>query len=388
MKIGLIIFHADPARGGAERYTIDLARSLSHRGHDLTLLASSFKDAPWEVKQIKCDANGFTPAMRYRSFVSHLNTHLLSHNFDVLHAMLPVSRCDVYHPHAGLAAENLATGHLKYRGKWAQTMAKLGNRLNARRRRFATVERAMMSTPVPPLVLCLSEYVRRSVLGRYMMKPEALPVLYNGVDTRKFDPKQRPDAGAAVRQKLGIPHDAVIALMIAQDFHRKGVDIAIKSLARVPDGKLVLVVVGKDFSAPYEKIASKLGAEKRVFFAGAASDPYPYYRCADFFVLPTHHDPCSLVVLEALAMGVPVITSAANGAGEFLTHGLDGMIVPDPNDVPRLTEAMKAMLDPKRRATMSQAALMLRPKLAYDIHVNGLLAIYQAAIDRKRRPSA
>ena len=97
---------------------------------------------------------------------------------------------------------------------------------------------------------------------------------------------------------------------------------------------------------------------------------------------------CSLVVLEALAMGVPAITSAANGAGEIITHGLDGLIVPDPNDVPRLTEAMKAMLEPRRRENMSAAALMLRPKLAYEQHINTLLAIYQKAMERKRRPGA
>jgi len=386
VKVGLVIFHADPSRGGAERYTIDLARSLSHRGHNVTLLASSYKDTPWEVKQIKCDAHGVSPAWRYRSFLSHLDTNLQSHSFDVLHAMLPVHRCDLYHPHAGLAAENLAMGHLKYRGKVAQSVARLSNLANGRRRLFAAVERKMMSASLPPMVLCLSEYVRRTVRSRYPLKEDHLPILFNGVDLRTFDPKRNPEAGAGVRTQLGIAHDAVLAVIIAQDFHRKGLDTAIAAVARVPDGRLKLIVVGRDYATPYEKLASRLGAEKRVFFVGAAADPYAYYRAADVFVLPTRHDPCSLVVLEALAMGVPAITSAANGAGEIITHGLDGMIVSDPNDVPRLTEALKAMLDERRRGNMSQAALMLRPRLSYDAHVNQLLTLYQKAMERKRRP--
>ncbi|MCS7032881.1 MAG: glycosyltransferase family 4 protein [Phycisphaerae bacterium] len=388
MKIGLIILHADARRGGAEKYTLDLARSLAHRGHDVTLLASSFHEPPWEVKQILCDARALTRAWRYGRFLSQLDMHLQSHSFDVLHAMLPVNRCDLYHPHAGLAAEVLATGHLMHRTRLMQSAARLANRFNARRQMFAAVERRMLSAPLPPMILCLSEYVRRTVRGRYAMDEQLLPVLFNGVDVRHFDPRRDPEAGAGVRARLQLSHDNIVGLIIAQDFHRKGLDTAIKALARVPDPRLKLLVVGRDRAVPFQKLASRLGAEKRVIFAGPAGDPYAYYRAADFFVLPTRHDPCSLVVLEALAMGVPTITSSANGAAEVITHGLDGLIVPDPNDVPRLTEAMKAMLDERRRDTMSQAALMLRPKLSYDEHIKSLLELYQRAITRKRRPTS
>jgi UDP-glucose:(heptosyl)LPS alpha-1,3-glucosyltransferase len=87
-------------------------------------------------------------------------------------------------------------------------------------------------------------------------------------------------------------------------------------------------------------------------------------------------------------MGVPVITSALNGAAEIMTHGLDGLIVADPNDVVRLTDAIKTMLDDRIRAKMAEATTMLRSRLSYDQHVTQLLEIYQKAIDRKRRPTA
>lgn len=386
MKVGLVIYHADARRGGAERYTIDLARSLAHRGHDVTILAASYHECPWEVKQIKCDAMGLSRSLRYRRFLINLDIHLQSHSFDVLHAMLPVHHCDLYHPHAGLAAENLAMGHLKHRSKSGQFFARIANKLNPMRRKYASVERRMMSAALPPMILCLSEYVRRTVRGRFPVSDDGLPILFNGVDLRTYDPKRNPDAGAKVRAQLRISHDSIIALIMAQDFYRKGVDTAIMALSRVADARLKLVVVGRDYETPFAKLASKLGAEKRVIFAGPTTDPYSYYRAADFFVLPTRHDPCSLVVLEALAMGVPSITSAANGAGEVITHGLDGFIVPDPNNVPRLTEAMVSMLDERRRTNMSAAALMLRPKLSYDDHMTKLLGIYQKVIDRKRRP--
>lgn len=388
MKIGLIILHADARRGGAERYTVDLARSLAHRGHDVTLLASSFHEPPWEVKQIRCDATALTRTWAYLRFLSQLKTHLQAHTFDVLHAMLPVEQCDLYHPHAGLAIEAIKTGHLKYPGRFRQRMARLGNRLNPRRQRFARVERRLLAGPNPPMVICLSDYVRRSVRDRYPLPEPLLPVLFNAVDLRHFDPKRRPDAGNDMRAEFGLGHETVVALMIAQDFHRKGLDTAIRAVARCPDSRLRLLVVGRDSSGPYKALARKLGAERRVLFAGATSDPYRFYRGADFFLLPTRHDPCSLVVLEALAMGLPVITSSLNGAAEVMTENLDGVIVSDPNDVIRLTNALLTLLDDRIRASMSNATAALRPRLAYDLHVTQLIDLYQKAIDRKRRPVA
>jgi UDP-glucose:(heptosyl)LPS alpha-1,3-glucosyltransferase len=104
------------------------------------------------------------------------------------------------------------------------------------------------------------------------------------------------------------------------------------------------------------------------------------YTQSDFFVLPTKHDPCSLVVLEALAMGLPVITTRFNGACEIMTHGVHGYILEDPNNVQALAEAMRKMLDPQRRAEISEACLELRPKLSYQHHLDQLLAIYQAIV--------
>ena len=105
MKVGLVIQHADPKRGGAERYTIDIAHALSHRGHDVAILASTFADdVPWEIRQIKLEGRGFGKAMAYARFLNFFDQHLQNNSYDIIHAMLPVRWCDLYHPHAGLAA--------------------------------------------------------------------------------------------------------------------------------------------------------------------------------------------------------------------------------------------------------------------------------------------
>jgi UDP-glucose:(heptosyl)LPS alpha-1,3-glucosyltransferase len=185
-----------------------------------------------------------------------------------------------------------------------------------------------------------------------------------------------------LRQRLCIGPEKIVALMIAQDFARKGLHEAIEALASVEDTRLVLVAVGKQDPSLYQRSASALGCGERVIFPGSCDDPRPFYQAADMFVLPTRHDPCSLVVLEALAMGVPVISTAANGACEAMTPDEQGIVLADSADIAGLAVAMRKLLDGDSRRRMKEACLALRPSLSYDLHVDGLLAIYAAAAGR------
>src|SRR5687767_8545630 len=107
MKVGLVILHADPRKGGAEGYTVNLARALVGRGHDVSLLATTFGPQAEGIPQVALDGNGLTRLARYRRFLDALDRHLGSSRYDVVHAIAPVRRCDFYHPQAGLAAEAL-----------------------------------------------------------------------------------------------------------------------------------------------------------------------------------------------------------------------------------------------------------------------------------------
>ena len=352
LKIALVIFHADPARGGAERYTLDLAAALARAGHDVTLLASTFSPIPGGGRSASLQASGGTRVSRYLRFLDSLDTHLSSHRYDIVHAMLPVRQCDIYHPHAGIAVQSIAAG---------SHLSRLGNRFNARRRRFAAVERALLDQSSPPIVLCLSDYIRQSLLRSYPLPAAKAATLFNAVDLQRFDGTSRTGGGGA--------------LMIAQDFERKGLKETIRALANTPN--CLLVVVGRDNARRYKKLAASIGVGDRVQFAGATSDPRPFYRAADFFVLPTKHDPCSLVVLEALAMGVPVISTRFNGACEIMADGVHGYVLDDPMDIDALTTAMKNLNEPSTRAAMSNACLELRPALSYERHLQTLLEIYQ-----------
>jgi UDP-glucose:(heptosyl)LPS alpha-1,3-glucosyltransferase len=173
MKIALAILHADPARGGAERYTIDLATALVARGHDVTLLSAAASPRDQDVPpaqdepfhHIRLKGGGLTRTRRYRRFIDSLDAHIQPGTYDIVHAMLPVHRCDVYHPHAGIAAREADKPNALF---------------NPRRRAMAEVERDLIESANPPVVICLSNYVAQDL---HSFHPEAqTATLFNAVD--------------------------------------------------------------------------------------------------------------------------------------------------------------------------------------------------------------
>jgi UDP-glucose:(heptosyl)LPS alpha-1,3-glucosyltransferase len=349
MRIALVILHADPARGGAERYTADIAAALAQRGHAVSVLASDFPEDYIVVERVAIKSGGMTRVGQYQRFLDSLDEHLTSHSYDVVHAMLPVRKCDLYHPHAGIAVE--APSGLKAV-------------FNPRRMEMARVERELLTQSSPPTVLILSDYVKQFVTKHYPSLPaEKLQKLFNSVDLKRFERGEAKNAS-----------DEIVALIIAQDFERKGVAQAIEATKAINQSRksgqprLRLMVVGKEHAAE---------VDGDVTYAGETSKISEIYARANFFVLPTRHDPCSLVVLEALAMGLPVITTKQNGAAEIMADGREGFVL-ESRDDPLLIDRMKQLLDPQLRKRMSEAALALRPKLSQEQHVDRLLEIYES----------
>ena len=430
MNIALVILHADPAKGGAETYTVDLAKALADRGHAVSMLAATFSDAlDPRVNRVTIAQAGMTRTARYVNFLDNLDAHLVvqptasklespaggtpapqrysPQRYDIVHAMLPVRRCDLYHPHAGVAIEAVASGHLKYDSRLKRFAAQWANRLNRKRQAFAAVERKLlMSTDrsdggseaasrqtggseasnrrrVPhqvPVVLCLSDYIKDAVRKHYPLPADRFATLVNAVDLARFDPANERDRAAQARQSLGVAPDKVVGLIVAQDFARKGLREAVLAWKEIADPRLVLLVVGKDDFAPYAAMAQGAKHPANLVYAGPTRDVRPFYAAADFFVLPTRHDPCSLVVLEALAMGLPVISTKFNGACQVMTEAIHGRVLPDPADIPALRSAIAEMLDDAKRRSMQEACLRLRPSLSYEEHLNRLCGIYQNVI--------
>lgn len=198
-------------------------------------------------------------------------------------------------------------------------------------------------------ILAVSRRVRDEIASGYRVGAECIRVVYNGVDLQRFAPTHRPTLGAATRRDLGIPSDAPTVLAVGSGFRRKGVDALLRLWKQGPPAAACLVVVGSDERLPaYRRLARQPELQGRVIVAGPQPQIERYYAAADAVVVPSLQEAFGNVVLEALAAGVPVVTSARVGAAELLTGALRDLMVDDPCDILALRNRLETALGTHR----------------------------------------
>lgn len=377
MRIALVTFNADPMRGGAERYTIELGVALRKLNHNVTILHHVALNSDTRTPNLVYSRLGRergSRAARYESFINAVDERSALDGFDIIHAMLPVKRCDVYQPHAGFAVEALGNG--KRRKGLSRILALIGNRLNRKRQLYAEIERHLLTPPTQPVVVCLSSAMREKAQSAAGIGLDRLVVIPNAVDLARYDKDLRPNAGAVLREEFGIGRDHKLALFVAQDFKRKGLAESLKAMAENDDPSLKLMVVGGDKQTPFRNLAKQLGILEKVIFAGAVADPYPFYAAADFVLFPSRSDPFGLVPAEAIAMGVPPIVSRQCGVSELLSDGHDALIIEDPRSVSQISTAIRTMSGPNKRSAMAEQCLHSRQLFSYEKHLDAVLQQY------------
>ncbi|ACI94234.1 glycosyl transferase, group 1 [Afipia carboxidovorans OM5] len=382
MKIALITFHADPTRGGAERYTIELAGALTQQGHDVVILHyTPLKSAPApNLDYTRVGRNRRTKAGQYLAFIDAVDKQITRDHFDIVHAMLPIRRCDIYQPHAGFAIDSIAGNNKKRRGL-SRLLARIGSQLNRKRRLYASIELDLLTAPSPPTVICLSEAMKTRISPIIQPDLIRLSVIYNAVDLNHYDRSINPETGLDLKTKLDIVPDQAVALFIAQDFERKGLAPSLKALAEVHDPTLKLIVVGGDNAKPYRRLAETLGIAQSIIFAGEIHDVYPFYAAADFVLFPSSFDPFGLVPAESISMCVPPIVSRQCGVSELLTHNYDALIIEDPSEVSQLVAAIHKILEPNSRRLLASNCVQSRQVFAYKKHLDSILQEYRIRIN-------
>jgi glycosyltransferase involved in cell wall biosynthesis len=198
------------------------------------------------------------------------------------------------------------------------------------------------------VVVAVSQRVKQELLDIGVPK-EAIRVILCGVDLQEFSP------GSADRRKWGLPEQVPLALFVGDiRINRKNLDTVLYALVQVPE--LHLAVVGTIEGSPYPQLAAQLELSERVHFLGNPQNVVPeLMRTADLFVFPSRYEPYGLVVIEAMASGLPVITATTTGAAEIVTPEC-GVVLSDTEDTQALAQAMSRLADHELRNRMGQAA--------------------------------
>ncbi len=378
MRIGLVLDHFDPRRGGVEQWTDQFARQLLKLGHEVHVVATTFQPIPdrggpkWIVPhQIPPHDSRLKRARSAEELLRQLD-------LDIIHDMGFGWYCDILQPHGGsrTAAEerNLAMSPAWLR-PFKQTIAPWLPRY----REFAELTNLQLRASPGPVVLALSQMVYRDMQRLHGLPDARLRLIYNGVDVERFTPERRDACRKQTRQRLGLCDSEMLFLIVAHNLKLKGVPTLIRALGQLRGEGVPakVVVVGGKRTLAMRQLAKWHGVDQQVTFSGCVDDPRDFYAAADAYVQPTLYDPCSLVVLEALACGLPVITTRFNGAGELLTIGEHGFLLDNPTDSAALAELMRQLLNVDRRAAMSQAARQLALRHTFEENVGQIIGVYE-----------
>jgi UDP-glucose:(heptosyl)LPS alpha-1,3-glucosyltransferase len=396
MRVALVIDKYDPASGGAECWTHRHGRMLIEDGHEVHIVARTIREAPATAVShlIKSSSRRLSLADRAATLLSELPV-------DVIHDMGLGWYADVFMPHCGTrkAIYSQQSKLLAPPERWLRPLA---YHLLPRYLRFQALEaRQYRDAPGRPgkLFLAVSRMVKTDMVRFNHAPAQRVHVVHNGVDIDRFQPDPTGAARRRIRRDLGITDATTLFLLVAHDWDLKGLQTILQSLAALTragrDAALAVVgpgtMRGRKFwgiplSRPhqrYPRLARQLGCDDAVRFAGLQTDPLPYYQAADVYVQPTLYDACSLVVLEAMACGLPVITSACNGASEMIEDGREGSILDDPQDEADLARRMERYLSAEVRAKAGHAALQTARRHTAMTNYEGVMQMYRQVLAEK-----
>ncbi|HJZ89714.1 MAG TPA: glycosyltransferase family 4 protein [Gemmataceae bacterium] len=389
MNIGLCYERVEPARGGCEHYISDLARRLARDGHGVHLFASEWDESalPSSTVYHRLPAPHGPRTLRPWRFAKACVEALARHPVDVSMGFDKTYGQDVLYPQGGLHSASRVQNIRKHPPGLLRLGARLVRAFDVASYSYSRLERRQYLTPPRPLIVVNSRMVQGHFRDHLGIPESDVRVLYSAIDPDRFAADDRDARRQRERAGWRVGPDETVGLLVAMNYRLKGLAPLLRSLPHVPpDRRFRIAIVGSRNYSAYEALAGRLGVRDRVVFLGFRAEPRDAYFAADFLVHPTFYDPCSLVALEALACGLPVVTSQYNGASELLSPPADGLVVQDPHDARELGGAIAEMLDPAKLTARKAAAREARSRWTFEDHYRSLLAILEEAA-RRRAPA-
>jgi UDP-glucose:(heptosyl)LPS alpha-1,3-glucosyltransferase len=328
--------------GGAEQYLKTILGEFRKEGHDLHVFANLWTDE----SGITFHKVGILPVTSFLSVLSFSRNsarRLKRERFDCIVSFERTEYQDIYR-----AGDGCHRAWLDLRGEVEHAYRRLSFGINPLHRYTLLLEEKIFRNT--QLIVVNSAMVKQQIQRYYGTPEDKIAVAYNGVDLNKFSPANRTRWRSEMRQAMGIGESDKVILFVGSGFRRKGLDTLIHALPEVKKSlngeRLVTLVAGKGHSDEYLQSAKQLGVEGDLMFLGPRPGIERYYAAADLFVLPTIYDPFSNACLEAMASGLPVITTRNNGAAEIIEEGKEGFVTASIADPAELSKkVIEALAD-------------------------------------------
>jgi UDP-glucose:(heptosyl)LPS alpha-1,3-glucosyltransferase len=358
---------------------------MAEEGPEVHVYAERWEEADPRIHLHRVKVLPFPKSLCLLSFAVRASKAIRNGEYDITFGVGNTLEADVLQPHGGVHWAWFWRSLRAYDRPVVWLVKFLGRVLSPKQWISGWIENAPYRKRVLPRFVAISDMVKKDMLDWYRIQEDRVTVVYNGVDLDRFHPRNRRSR-EEIRRRHGIVDEFVI-LFVSNNFRMKGLVFLMKALARLKrrsPSPFRLLILGRDRQESYRRLAARIRLSGEVVFAGSTDDPEKYYGAADLLVHPSFYDACSLTVLEALASGLPVITTAANGASGVIHQGEEGYVLSDPRDEQDLEDKIYRFLEPDRRAQASRAARALAEHHSEERNWKEMRAIFEKSIFERK----
>jgi len=332
MKVTLS-FHDCHRRGGVERILVECANFLASRGHQVRVLSAHFEENVLEANIIASRVPTSFP--RLPTYIRSATKFLKDDPPDV-HATFGAV-C----PAGGISwVQSVHAAWLNISRKNRRLAGRIKQRLNPFHPYILHRERAFFGRRQYRRLIALTQDVKRDLMHYYNVPADDIDLLPNGFSPEEFNPRQRDLHRQSVRQQLGFSDSDKVILWIANEVDRKGLIPLLHALSQIKDPTIKLLTVGR-IDLPS---LSPFSLNGRVTHVAPTSQVAKYYAAADVFCLPTIYEAWGLVIVEALASGLPVLTSRLAGASVAVQEDQTGLLLDNPRDANEIRGKLQHLL--------------------------------------------
>jgi UDP-glucose:(heptosyl)LPS alpha-1,3-glucosyltransferase len=326
----------------------------------------------------------FPKSLRLLSFAIRATKAIREGHYDVTLGVGNTLGADVLQPHGGVHWAWFWRSLGAYDNPFLRLLKLSGRILSAKQWVSGWIENEPYRRKRLPRLVAISEMVKQDMIRWYHLPADQITVVYNGVNIERFHPRNRQWRDE-VRKNHGIGEEFLI-LFVSNNFRMKGLGYLIRALSqmrREGSSPFKLLILGRDRRDFYLRLAEREGLAEEIVFAGSTDRPEKYYGAADLLVHPTFYDACSLTVLEALASGLPVVTTSHNGAGGLLQQGEDGWVIQNPQDVDEIRMAIEYFLEDGSRQHARLRAREKAEACSEEANFSRMAEIFREVIKRR-----
>ena len=363
--------------GGAEQFVQSYINQLAEAGHDIHIFANQW--TPSNHPNIHVH---HVPSFKFNAFIRTLSFAWFSakavekESFDIIQSHEKTWRQDVYRAGDGCHRE-----WLEQRKRFLPALKGIFLSLNPFHRFILKLEKDMFESGQCQKFIAISQMVKKDILKHYNCPTENIVVVYNGVDLKRFHPDNKNRQN--IRKELGIPENSILILFVGSGFERKGLKHLLQATQYLRSEDWRLVIMGKGKWDQYLQFAP-VNFRGQIIYKEPVPEIEKYYSAADIFALPSIYEPFGNANLEALASGLPVITTRHCGVADIIQHKVNGLIVEDSGSPKEIADNINTLFDPSLRESMSQKARGLAEQFSVEKNTREMLKTYLEIISAQK----